>query len=471
MFAGGQLSTLFSKKESSSEYTKFTGWAYTAINAIAKRAARQSPRMAKSEATLDKAATFVKSYEHKSHVLTKHQQLSIFNKRFTPPHIKSRADNTNVVMIDRHPLLDAINHPNDLMTKWSLFYVTIASLELTGRAYWWFYKSKDKAAGTQELYIWPIPSNWVTPISSPDRVHSSYKILPPGSATSFEIPSEQMVPFHLPDPANPTQSISPLRTQMNAVELDGLIQTAQTVSMKQGVYPGVILTAGRLPDMPGGMQGQRPVLTAAQRQDIVTAIRGAYQGVHNFNEPFIVDGLIEDVKPFTHRPVEMAFNESGANVKSRIFGAFGLNPIVIGEIAGANRAQASVAEDNFISNVVNPLLEMIGEVITVWIGRNETLAELGSGQDVFMWIDPAEAHDADIQIELWRLGLRFRCVNRNEFRTAMLDLSPEDEFDSPPPAGGGGEGGDGGGGTSQDGGGGVSGDGGSGSAQPVKPAG
>lgn len=432
--SGGNFSSLFGANEANSDYEKFTGWSYVAINAIAKRAARQNPRMARSEASVDKSTTFVKSYNSKiaggSRVLKSHERFQIFRNRHTPPHIKGHSDNQSIVMIDQHSLLDSIMHPNDIMTKWSLFYVTVASLELTGRAYWWFYRSEK-----QDIYIWPIPSSWVSPISDAGGVHRAYKVMPPNSARAFEIDASEIAPFRLPDPANPTQSISPLRTQMQSVELDGLIQTAQTVSMKQGIFPGVILKTGRLPDMPGGIHGQRPVLTPDQRRDIATAIRGAYQGVRNFNEPFIIDGLIEGVEPFTNKPIEMAFQDSGKDVKSRIFGAFGLNPIVIGEIAGANRAQASVAEDNFVSNVVNPLLEMIGEVITFWIGRNEIFSDIGSDRNVFMWIDPAEAHDADVRIAEWRLALRFGCVRRNEYRANILGLPPEEEFESVPQVG------------------------------------
>lgn len=437
MFKGSAFEHLFTAKTQSNEYEKFRDWSYVAINAIAKRAARQNPRLARGEPTVDKAALFSKEYNAKggfSRVLSASQKSLIFDFPNCPPHIKSRAE-SGIVMIDRHGILDAIAHPNDLMTKWGLFYVTIASLELTGRAYWWFYKAKNKDVRTgQEIYIWPIPSNWVTPVSDENGgIHYKYKVHPPGSAEPFEIPAQNMAPFVLPDPANPTQHISPMRTQSKSVDLDDLIQTAQNVAMKQGIFPGVVLTTGRLPDSPGGLPGQRPVLTPEQRRDIITAIRAAYQGVRNFNEPFIIDGLIEDVKPFTNKPIEMAFLDSGKDVKSRIFGAYGLNPIVIGEIAGANRAQAAVAEDNFVSNVINPLLEMIGEVITVWIGRNSLFSDFGSSDDIFLWIDPAEAHDADLEIARWRLGLRFQAVYRNEFRTNVLRLPPKPEFESPPP--------------------------------------
>jgi phage portal protein BeeE len=49
------------------------------------------------------------------------------------------------------------------------------------------------------------------------------------------------------------------------------------------------------------------------------------------------------------------FLESGQSTKSRIFQSFGVNPIIVGEIAGANRAYAAVAEAVFCSNVINPL--------------------------------------------------------------------------------------------------------------------
>ena len=430
-------SQLIGSKESGSDYKYFKGWPYTCVNAIAKRCARQNPLMGTSNRDSKKTLSLIKSADQK-HVKLRLRSMSpeekhdlfVFRKKSTPWYIQKYAS-SEIAVIEQHPLLDALMNPNDLMTKWALFYVTIASLELTGRAYWWIYQDKSSNSDTgNEIHIWPLPSSWVKPISDGRGFNVEYEVTPPGAAKPFTIPGNQIAPFILPDPSNPLGAVSPLRTQINAVKLDESIQTAQTVAMDQGIFPGVVLTAGRLPNMPPGAQVVRPVLTKEQRHDIITAIRGAFQGAMNFGEPFIVDGLIESVTPFTKDPIEMAFKESGDIAKSRIFGAYGLNPIIIGEIAGANRAQATAAESNFIQNVVNPMLEMIGEVITFWYGRNDTLQDFGSDSSVYIWIEPAEASDADLEMGKWRIGLKSRSVFRNEYRTNVMGLQPDPRFDA-----------------------------------------
>lgn len=413
------------------QYSKFEGWTYVAINAIAKRAARQNIKMAASNSPGSKRSMtrFIKSFNSDfsgkqiASRLTDDQRRCLFNKRFTPPILKEYIA-SDLAMIETHPLLDAIKSPNELMTKWSLLYVTIASLDLTGKAYWWIYQDEDSETGEAKLKIWPIPSSWIKPNHS-GGFNSSFKVTPPNSyGKSFDIPGEQIVPFVLPDPSNPTATISPLQTQAKAVHVDESIQTAQAAQMDNGLYPGVMITAGRLPDTPAGLPGERPVLTAAQRKDLIGAIKGVCQGVYNFDEPFIVDGLIESVQPFTLKPTEMAFLESGSVSKSRIFGAYGVNPIIIGEIAGANRAQAAVAEDNFCACVVNPLLELLSEVMTKFIGKSKYLEDIGSGVNIVIWIEPAESHDADLELARWSKAEEAGYITGNEFRTNILNLAP-----------------------------------------------
>ena len=56
-------------------------------------------------------------------------------------------------------------------------------------------------------------------------------------------------------------------------------------------------------------------------------------------------GPLRTFEPSRNKPTEMDFLDSGnGHQESRIFQAFGVNPIIVGEIQGANRAQAAVAE-------------------------------------------------------------------------------------------------------------------------------
>jgi hypothetical protein len=87
----------------------------------------------------------------------------------------------------------------------------------------------------------------------------------------------------------------------------------------------------------------------------------------------------------------MDWLQSGQQIKSRIFQAFGVNPIIAGEVEGANRASSAAAEDHFCKFTVNPLAALMSEVISAWIGPN--FAE--KGEELVVWIEPAQPADPD----------------------------------------------------------------------------
>src|SRR5205807_2284206 len=97
---------------------------------------------------------------------------------------------------------------------------------------------------------------------------------------------------------------------------------------------------------------------------IIMAINQAYRGVTNYGNPLILDGLIEDVKALSRTPAELDFTGSCQLTKARIMQAFGVNPIIAGEIENANRAQAAIADSLFCSATINPKLELLSQWLT-----------------------------------------------------------------------------------------------------------
>ncbi len=388
------------------QYQHFSGWAYVAIKAGAQRVAGQPVRMGRK--------TIEPGPESWAWDRPPGRKLSKLDKMRAPLWIK--ALDADIEQIDTDPLLDAIANPNSEMTKWALFFHTICSLLITGRGYWWFTHG-DK----EKLDIWPLPADWVTPIRTAEKLLAGYRISPTGQFGQGEIVEpESIAAFTLPDPANPvTGAISPLQTQSPAVAVDEQIQSSQYRFFKNGAFPGVLIKAGRLPSMTGAGEGPQIELTQAQRSQIYSMVRQNWQGAVNTNVPLIVDGgLIQGVERFSLTGQELDFLQSGEAIKARIFQAFGVSPIITGEIAGVNRAQAAVADNLFVSGVVNPLCTLIGEVMTKHIGEKDT----------YFWIELAQADDAELRLRQWQAILPFQVVKRNEYRQEILGLPPtEDE--------------------------------------------
>lgn len=392
----------------SEHYSHYKSWPYVAIRAITHRVAGQQVLMARRTAgTESQRARFIMSQKGNFDM----RKLQSWETEALPSWVKHHMG-FGGELITHHELLDAIRRPNAVMTQWSLMVCTVASIELTGRSFW--YISRDDEG---KICIWPLPSNWVTPIQG-EGIFKEYVVTPQGSNNKFTLSSDEVAYFSLPDPANPMGSYSPVQAQIRAIETDEAIQQAQDITFKRGIFPGVVLRAGRLPGV-GGQAGMRPVLTADQRKQLYNAVFSAYEGVAHYGEPMIVDGMIEGVEKFTSTPHEMDFQQSGKITKSRILQAFGVNPIVLGEVENANRAQAAVAEENFCNNVVNPLLELMSQVMTAYLAP---IVE--EGNDISIWIDPTHPHDREQKLKEWTEAAKIGAISVNEFRTKILNLPP-----------------------------------------------
>lgn len=362
----------------------FTGWQYVAIRAIATRTAGQE--------------AFVAS------------------EPLGPRGMKAAGN--DLEPLPAHPLIEAINDPNDLMVRWSLLFVTVCQLELTGLAYWWL---AENPSGW--LDIWPLPPDWVSP--NPGR--KTWKIRPPGDPQGFDVAYDDVACFSLPDPANPLGATSPLQTQAKAVDADERLQTCQSRAFSNGIHPGMAIIVAKMEGPDGNVLNARPVLTPEQQGQLIDGMRAMYGGATNYGEPFIVDGRIEDIKKITNTPAEMDFLESGKQTKSRIFKAFGVNPLIVGEIEGANRAQAYVAEQSFAANVVNPLLVLMGQVISAWVCPRFARPS----ERLTAWFAPVVPRDDDLDSRNWNTALTRQAVTVNEYRRHVLNLADVPWGDEP----------------------------------------
>ena len=180
----------------------FKGWVYASIRPIAQKIAGQPIHVGRMKKRLTGT------------------------KRFQP---------TNVEPFDDHPLLDLFDDPNDLMVAWSLIYITICNLELTGRSLWWLPNKKQ---------ILPIPTSWIVGFEG-STSFTSFKVRPPANAVAFDIPADECCYFHYPDPSHPHGAVSPLQAVAHAVDADESIQTSQVTMFRRGIHPSHAVIVGK----------------------------------------------------------------------------------------------------------------------------------------------------------------------------------------------------------------------------------
>jgi len=405
------------------QYRRFRGWAYVAINRIATRMAALPLRIGRKLKGMPALAEKL-GWRRRTKLLTPWQKMR------GPAYVKEM--DQEVELIEDHELLTAIRAPNEAMVTWGLFYSTAASMEITGKGCWWMPRVKGA------MQVWPLPSSWVTPVHTRKKLFDHFRIQPMSGLSTgwYDVPPEEVAVFCLPDPADPLGYCSPVQSQSAAVAADEAIQAAQWRQFKNSFFPNVALRVGRLPGMLPGTEGERPVLEADQRRELIEAARAIWEGVVNYNEPLIVDGMIEGVDRLSLGPQEMDYLNSGTAVKSRIFQALGCNPVIAGEITGVNRAQAAVADQIFVSNVVNPLATLFGQVMTEHYARED--------EDIVIWLEEAETKDPDYELKKWQAAGTLQVVTKDEYREKFMLMPPldegGDEFPGPakpePPQGG-----------------------------------
>lgn len=356
----------------------FTGWTYAAINVIAKRIAGQPILVGRK------------------------------------PKLNPRKGQFAIDEDPSHPLAEAFEDPNELMVQATLLLHTVSAMELSGKAYWMLDQRPEK------LDIWPIPPHWVRPLHEGGNF-ARYEIYPQGRSYSAEpliVNGDEMIRFYYPNPADPLSSWSPLQAAAKAVLADEAIQETHWRAFKNGIFPGLAIKVGRLPNSGAGLSGMAApnsgapsvVLTKQQRQSIITAIKNAYSGAMKFDEPIIMDGLIEDIKRISNSQRELDFLNSGKVTKARIFQAFGVNPISAGEIENANRAQAAVADEQLVDGTINPKLMLLNQCMTSWFRYYYSDPDLVVGM---RFVRPRDAESRRQELDVLA---KFGSITINELR-------------------------------------------------------
>jgi len=396
-FFGGHGANLEMATE---QYRHFRGRVYAAVRVITQRIAGQ-PIFVARVVEAGRARRSAKSL----------LEAGLLRPNDLPQSVKQiGADRLDI--LEDHPLLQAIDDPNELMVRATLFGMTIPSWLVTGRAFWLLTERGDRRE------ITPLPTTWVSPRHKDGRLRAEWEVRPPGRLDPpLVVPGELMAHFYFADPSNPLGCLSPLSMQARSVLADESIQTAQQVAFRNSVNPHVALIAGDAALSDGKRQVK---LTSAQRRQLTTWMKQEYQGVQKFGLPIVLDALIRDVKILSHKPSEMAFMDSSALTKADIYEGFGVNPISAGQVEGANRASSAVADHHLCSNTVNPMIETMSQVMTKWVAPRFARPN----EKLRVWIAPCEPHDPELTLRKWEFAARQFCVDQNEVRTRLLGLPP-----------------------------------------------
>jgi hypothetical protein len=163
------------------------------------------------------------------------------------------------------------------------------------------------------------------------------------------------------------------------------------------------------------------------------AVQKVMSGVANYGNPAIVDGLIESIERMSMTSNEMGWEKSEDKVRTRILSAFGVHPYILGEPVGVGGyAQVVNIEKRFYKRV-NTFLDMLGTVVTQFVGPAMSKTKAGlkkkepKREDLLIWWEECVSVDPSLRWSNLNAARTRGDVSRNEIR-AELNLPPDETY-------------------------------------------
>lgn len=399
-FATGQDQLTGAPQEIASHENEYKhmrkGWPFAAIRPIANRFAEQSLMAGRmlSAASAKRGAPG-------------------WRKELWPKWVKQIR--REIELLESHDILEILRNPNPIHVEWQLEWITAGSLQATGKAFWWFTVVDGR------VRVWPLPAHWCTPIATKAGDITGWLVDSGGAGESTVIPDDQIAYFSFPDPANPFASLAPLAAAARTIINDDAIHLAQNQQFKGGHLPDHAFILGEI-TQPDGTK-ERPEMTTLQREELETRLSQLYGGPRNHGKSIVLDRLIADVKRLSVAPTEMDYMNSMKITKNEIMQMFGVNPIIAGEIENANRASATIADENFVGNVINPMLELVGQVLTKFIHESSLFRDTSS--DIILFYDKLEPQDPVLFSDNMKWSYEHGIVDDDAIRAHLLKMPPK----------------------------------------------
>lgn len=289
---------------------------------------------------------------------------------------RNPADGKEEPLARDHPLARLLANPNDPDTGQQFWYLASVFYELTGDAY--IYKQRDGAGRVAELWI--IPSHWVRPVSTGERLVEYYEVSPYSRSgyahENARVDVEDMIRVRKPSPFHPAGSTSAVQAAAAEIDTYSQVTAVRYLSLQNGAHIGGVLQAA-----PGSTE-----LDDAKLNRIESRFLARYGGVFNFNRPLIVEPGWSYVPAPAGR--ELEYIQTHEQLRKHVITMFGLDEAYI----LSSESTYAAAIDNrrkMRMNVLEPRLRMWSSVLTEQLA----VMEYGSDYAIIYPERPQKTHD------------------------------------------------------------------------------
>ncbi len=249
---------------------------------------------------------------------------------------------SDLVEIESHPLLDALESPNPYMDRMGLLKLTEIHLDFVGDAFW----LKDRNGLGMPTGFWPIPPHWVveTPTVEKPTFRVSYK------AWQAIIPVSEIHWFHEPAPANPyTRGTGVGWSLGDEIQVDEYAAKMASAFFFNRARPDFVFATGLGEDE-----------TKRFEQDWLQRTQGFWRA----HRPYFLSGgevdLQKQIREFQQPTMEQLVYPNLRKVqRDIILQVWGVPPELFGIVENSNRATIEAAEYLFTKWVVYPKAERL----------------------------------------------------------------------------------------------------------------
>ena len=251
---------------------------------------------------------------------------------------------SEVVEVESHILLDALNSANSYMVGQSLFKLTQLHLDLVGESFW----IKERNAFGAPVEFWPVPPDWIQATPTPSS--RSYEVS--FGAWQGKIPETEVLWMADLDPSNPYgRGTGMARSLSDELETDEYAAKHTRQLFFNRARPDMLLWPQQ--------QGAHDI---GLQQDQVRRLEerwlDGHQGFWRAFKPFFVGREIA-VHEVNQSLQELQLVELRKHERDTIVQVFGIPPELLGILNNSNRATIESADYLFSRWVITPRLEFL----------------------------------------------------------------------------------------------------------------
>lgn len=372
----------------------YKSWVYIAIDKIAKTVAMLPLQLY----TYERNGKLLNGRELKAS-FAKDGLGALAQKRWCKSH------GVDKVLVEEHPVYELFARPNDVQTRYQLWYDTTVKLEIGGQCGW--YLPQNRLGIPAE--IWPLPlrsSGVLTPdLTAQGLVGFDYV----DGVVRQKFTREEILWFIIQSPANFYMPFSPLMAQTYPYDIDNYLAQLKYYLFKNRAAPGMVLTTD-----------QR--LQKTQVQELIDQINTQYAGTTRAGRPMILHSGLKPGGSLITPLKDLIIESVSSEVQDKILSAYGVPAGKVGLVKDVNRANMEALDKTYMQETIRPRCMLIEEEI-----ESHLLPRYDERLTADFVIPEMTERATDLQERRENLALGYTTINEERMREGLEEVAWGDE--------------------------------------------